>query len=193
MLPVEPTPRPTGTPRSARAREIIDAAFAILDEEGADALTMRRLAQDVGMRAPSLYKHLPDKAHLEAALIEEIFFAVGDVLHEALANPGEDAVVRRVLSVYRTHSLAVPNRYRLATSGRLRRDLLPECLEEWAGQPFFFAAGDPFRSQALWSLAHGMVILEIDGRYPDDCDLDSTWSAAAAAFEHARPLVTDGL
>ena len=57
------------------------------------------------------------------------------------------------------------------------------CLEEWAGQPFFFAAGDPFRSQALWSFAHGMVILEIDGRYPDDSDLDRTWEAGAAAFE----------
>ena len=62
MLPVEPTARPPGTPRSARAREIIDAAFAILDDEGADALTMRRLADDLGMRAPSLYKHVPDKA-----------------------------------------------------------------------------------------------------------------------------------
>ena len=81
----------------------------------------------------------------------------------------------------RTRS-AHPNRYRLATSGRLRRDLLPECLEEWAGQPFFFAAGDPYRSQALWSFAHGMVILEIDGRYPDGSDLDRTWKAGAAAF-----------
>src|SRR5436190_23897712 len=114
---------------------------------------MRRRADDVGMRAPSLYKYLPDKAHLEAALIEDIFFAVGDVLHEALAHPGEEGVVRSVLDAYRSNALAVPNRYRLATSGRLRRDLLPECLEEWAGQAFFFATGDPFRSQALWSFA----------------------------------------
>jgi AcrR family transcriptional regulator len=186
MLPTEPTPRPAGTPRSARTRDIIDAAFVILDAEGADALTMRRLADHVGMRAPSLYKHLPDKAHLEAALIEEIFFAVGDVLHGALAHPGDRGVVRSVLDTYRTSSLAVPNRYRLATSGRLRRDLLPECLEEWAGQPFFFATGDPFRSQALWSFAHGMVILEIDGRYPEGSDLDRTWSAGAAAFDAER-------
>jgi AcrR family transcriptional regulator len=182
MLPAEPTARPLGTPRSTRAREIIDVAFAILDDEGAEALTMRLLAHGVGMRAPSLYKHFPDKAHLEAALIEDIFFAVGDVLHNALATPGDGGVVRRVLTEYRTHALAHPNRYRLATSGRLRRDLLPECLEEWAGQPFFFAAGDPYRSQAMWSFAHGMVILEIDGRYPDDSDLDRTWSAGAAAF-----------
>jgi AcrR family transcriptional regulator len=183
MLPAEPTSRPAGTPRSARARDIIDAAFAILDEEGADALTMRRLAEDVGMRAPSLYKHFPDKAHLEAALIEDIFFAAGDTLHQALAHPSEEGVVRSVLTRYRSNGRSLPNRYRLATSGHLRRDLLPECLEEWAGQPFFFATGDPYRSQALWSLAHGMVILEIDGRYPEDSDLDRTWDAAAAVFE----------
>ena len=36
---------------------------------GPDALTMRRLAERLGIRAPSLYKHLPDKAALEAAII----------------------------------------------------------------------------------------------------------------------------
>jgi AcrR family transcriptional regulator len=184
MLPTEATARPQEQPRSARLEEIVAAAFPILDEQGAAALTMRNLAAAIGIRAPSLYKHVPDKAHLEAALIEDIFFSIGDVLHEALAEPGDLGELRSLLRAYRRHSLAQPNRYRLATSGRLRRDLLPECLEEWAGQPFFFAAGgDPFRSQALWSFAHGMVILEIDGRYPEASDLDRTWEAGAAAFD----------
>ena len=144
---------------------------------------MRRLAEDLGMRAPSLYKHVRDKATLEAALIEDALFDLGDALHAALIHPGRAGIVASVLHTYRERSLALPNRYRLATSGRLRRDLLPECLEDWAGQPFFFAADrDEHRSQALWSLAHGMVILEIDGRYPDGCDLDQTWNAAAGAF-----------
>jgi AcrR family transcriptional regulator len=182
MPPREPTKRPAGSIRSARKQDLVRAAFAILDEEGPDGLTMRRLADDLGMRAPSLYKHVPDKATLEAALIEDLLFDVGDQLHAALARPGRRGVVGAVLHAYRTTSLVCPNRYRLATSGRLRRDLLPECLEEWAGQPFFFAAGDPFRAQALWSFAHGMVILEIDGRYPEGSDLDRTWKAGAAAF-----------
>jgi hypothetical protein len=115
-------------------------------------------------------------------MIEDVLFDIGEVLHAALARPGRAGPVASVLTAYRRHSLAKPNRYRLATEGPLRRDLLPECLEEWAGQPFFFAAGDPYRSQALWSFAHGMVILEIDGRYPDGSDLDRTWAAGAAAF-----------
>ena len=143
---------------------------------------MRRLADDLGIRAPSLYKHVTDKAALEAALIEDVLFDIGDVLHAALVRPGRRGVIASVLEAYRHRSLERPNRYRLATSGPLRRDLLPDCLEEWAGQPFFFATGDPFRSQALWSFAHGMVVLEIDGRYPDDSDLNRTWRAGADAF-----------
>jgi AcrR family transcriptional regulator len=177
-----PTARPAGSPRSERLAEVVRAATAILDDEGPEALTMRRLAEELGMQAPSLYKHVRDKAALETAIIEDALFTMGDALHEALAHPGRAGVVRAVLAAYRRVALAHPNRYRLATSGQLRRDLLPECLEEWAGQPFFFAAGDPHRSQALWSLAHGMVILEIDDRYPDSSQLDRTWRAAAAAF-----------
>ena len=182
MLPTEPTERPPASIRSARMQDLVQAALAILDDEGREALTMRRLAEDLSMRAPSLYKHVQDKAALEAALIEDVLFEMGNVLHAALARPGRRGLVGSVLHAYRSTSLAHPNRYRLATSGPLRRDLLPECLEEWAGQPFFFAGGDPFRSQALWSFAHGMVILEIDGRYPDGSDLDRTWKAGASAF-----------
>ena len=55
--------------RSARGREVVAAGRRLLEEEGVEALTMRRLADRVGIRAPSLYKHLPDKAALEAAII----------------------------------------------------------------------------------------------------------------------------
>lgn len=183
MPPAEAINRPLASPRSPRLEEIVTAAFAILDEDGPESLTMRRLGEGLGMRAPSLYKHVRDKAALEAALIEDSFFDLGDVLHAALAQPGRAGAVAGVLRRYRAHSLAHPNRYRLATGGSLPRELLPEGLEEWAGQPFFVAAGrDPHRAQALWSLAHGMVILEIDGRYPPGSDLDRTWRAAAATF-----------
>jgi hypothetical protein len=34
----------------------------------------------------------------------------------------------------------------------------------------------------MWAFAHGMVSLEIDGRFPADADLDQAWSAGLAAF-----------
>ena len=157
-------------------------ARAVLDAEGREALTMRRLAEEVGIRAPSLYKHVRDKAAIEALLVEDALAEVGEALHATVARPGPEGPVAALLAAYRRAGLDHPHRYRLATSGPLRRDLLPPGLEDWAGEPFLLAVGEPHRAQALWSLAHGMVILEIDGRYPPDSDLSLTWQAAATAF-----------
>ena len=68
---------PALTARSGRAADIVAAARRILEEEGVEALTMRRLAGAVGMRAPSLYKYFPTKRAVEAALIEEAMVELG--------------------------------------------------------------------------------------------------------------------
>lgn len=185
-MPPDPTPAapqpPARSHRSDRAGEVVAAAWALLEAEGAEALTMRRLADELGIKAPSLYKHLPDKAALEAALIEAALAEMGSALHAAVARPGRAGPVRALLDTYRSYGMANPNLYRLATAGQLPRTLLPPGLEGWAGEPFFLVTGDPYRSQALWAFAHGMVILEIDGRFADASDLDRTWRAGAAAF-----------
>lgn len=170
------------TARSSRATEIVAAARMVLESEGAEALTMRALADRLGMRAPSLYKHFRDKAALETALIEEGLAEMGAVLHEAIERPGRRSPLASLLAAYRRQGNATPNLYRLATAGRLDRAALAPGLEDWAGEPFLRVTGDPHRSQALWSFAHGMVILEIDGRFRDGSDLDRTWKAGAAAF-----------
>jgi AcrR family transcriptional regulator len=143
---------------------------------------MRRLGDDLGMRAPSLYKHFPDKAAVKAALVEEVLAEAGEVLHAALARPGRLGPVESLLRAYRRHGTTHPNLYRLATTGPLARDPLPPGLEDWAGEPFLLVTGDPHRAQALWALAHGLVLLEIDRRTPDQSQLDTTWRAAATAF-----------
>jgi AcrR family transcriptional regulator len=176
-------PEPRQYPR--RASEIIAAARVLLEREGRDALTMRRLGQALGIRAPSIYKHLPGKHAVEVALIEAGLVEIGEALHQAAdrpgALPGANAVTR-LLAAYRTESLARPNLYRLATSGQLPRGELTPGLEDWAGEPWLLVAGDPFLAQAMWSFAHGMVTLELDRRYPDGSDLDRTWRAGAEAF-----------
>jgi TetR/AcrR family tetracycline transcriptional repressor len=44
--------------------EIVAAALALLDEAGLDGLTLRRLADRLGIRAPTLYWHVRDKREL---------------------------------------------------------------------------------------------------------------------------------
>ncbi|SDI16390.1 WHG domain-containing protein [Sinosporangium album] len=230
---------PEPSPLSPRATEIVTAARALLEEQGPDSLTMRALAERLGIRAPSLYKHLPDKAAVEVALIERGLAELGQALHTAVTTPAGPSAdsqeastcpsptdpssatpvtaalepiaaapdfpaqtltadvptdegppsspIETLLSAYRHHALANPALYRLATSGPLPRKRLAPGLEEWAGSPFFLAVGEPHLAQALWSFAHGMVILELDGRYPEGSDLDRTWAEGARAFSPGRP------
>ena len=40
----------------------------------------------------------------------------------------------------------------------------------------------------MWAFAHGMVSLEIDGRFPPRADLDEAWRAGLAAFAPSAAL-----
>jgi TetR/AcrR family tetracycline transcriptional repressor len=52
---------------------IVDEAIRLLNEEGLDGVSLRKLAARLGVKAPSLYWHFPDKAALMSALMERIF------------------------------------------------------------------------------------------------------------------------
>ena len=53
-------PTPARTDRDA----IVTAACALLEEGGADAVTMQAVAERVGVRSPSLYKHVAGRRAL---------------------------------------------------------------------------------------------------------------------------------
>ncbi|WP_261556582.1 TetR/AcrR family transcriptional regulator [Frankia tisae] len=189
-LPLAPVaPRPELAPPSPRVGEIITAAREVLEQEGAAALTMRRLGELLGIRAPSLYKHLAGKTQLEAMLVDAALVETGDLLHGVVDRADAAGVLGDLLAAYRAHARAQPNLYRLVTAGPLRRDQLTAGVEDWAGEPFYRATGEPYLAQALWAAAHGTVILELDGRYPPGSDLDRTWAALTAAFR--RPVDDD--
>src|SRR5947207_1084552 len=52
--------------------QIVHAALALLDEVGLDGLTMRHLAERLGIKAASLYRHVRDKEELLVLLADEI-------------------------------------------------------------------------------------------------------------------------
>ena len=171
--------RPAPPARSARADDVVAAARRVLDRDGQQGLTMRSVAEELHIKAPSLYKHVASKAAIEVELVAAALAEMGEALHATLADDGS---IADLLATYRREAKAQPNLYRLATAGRLPREQLPEGLEDWAGEPFLSVTGEPHLAQALWSFAHGMVILEMDGRFPPGSDLDRTWAEGAAAF-----------
>jgi len=172
---------------SPRAREIVDAALELLEEEGADGLSMRRLAERVGIRAPSIYKHLPDKRALEAAIISRGFELQADAFEAA--RDAEDRL-GALARVYRAFAHAHPHLYRLMTERELHRELLTPGVEARAALPLVEAVGgDADLARAAWAFAHGMTILELDNRFPPDADLDAAWQRGMAAF---RPVGSAG-
>jgi TetR/AcrR family transcriptional regulator, tetracycline repressor protein len=60
-------------PRQPLSRErIVDAAIALVDAEGLDALTMRRLGAELGMDPMAVYYYVPNKAALLDAVVEAV-------------------------------------------------------------------------------------------------------------------------
>lgn len=160
---------------SPRAREIVAAARELLEAEGPEALSMRRVAERVGIRAPSIYKHLPDKQALEAALISAGF----EEWAGAFTGDTPEALGR----AYRGYALAHPHLYRLMTERPLDRHRLAPGVEERAAQPLVDAAGgDPVTARAVRAFAHGMTILELNGRFPPGAELDAAWAAGLRAL-----------
>ncbi len=62
--------------------QIVAAALALVDREGLAALTMRRLAAELGVGPMTLYYHVPDKGALEDLILDavmgEVDFAADD-------------------------------------------------------------------------------------------------------------------
>jgi AcrR family transcriptional regulator len=171
--------RPAASPRPARVDDVVAAARRVLDRDGPEGLTMRSVAEELRIKAPSLYKHVAGKAAIETELVATTLAEMGEALHASLAEGGG---IADLLATYRRQAKAQPNLYRLATAGLLPREQLPPGLEDWAGEPFLTVTGEPHLAQALWAFAHGMVILELDGRFPPGSDLDRTWAEGAAEF-----------
>jgi len=55
-----------------RRSDVVDRAIEVLDGHGLDALSMRRLAGDLGVQPGALYHHFTNKDALLAAIAEEI-------------------------------------------------------------------------------------------------------------------------
>ena len=164
-----------------RARQIVAAAREILEAEGREGLTMRRIGDRLGIRAPSLYKHFPDKQALEAAIISAAFEEQAELFERAVQ--GSPDPLADLAAVYRRFARAHPHLYRLMTDQELRRDLLAPGIEERAGLPVFRAAGeDRDRARAAWAFAHGMTMLELTNRFPPGADIDAAWRAGIDAF-----------
>ncbi|WP_329000513.1 TetR/AcrR family transcriptional regulator C-terminal domain-containing protein [Kribbella sp. NBC_00709] len=97
--------------------KIVDEAVALLDAEGLDGVTLRKLAARLGVQAPTLYWHLPNKAALVTAIAEAI---VPDPVPAAPDQPWHDWLTDFALRL-RAALLAHPDGARIVSMAQLSR------------------------------------------------------------------------
>lgn len=101
--------------REQTRREILDAAWQVAREQGLTGLTLRDVADRVGMRAPSLYSHFDSKHAIYDAMYGEAWSA-----YEQAVRPGRDtltddmrAAAQQITRTFFDFAVADPVRYQL--------------------------------------------------------------------------------
>ncbi|MBV4531123.1 TetR/AcrR family transcriptional regulator [Pseudomonas sp. SWRI107] len=88
--------------REARARQLLEASWALIAEEGTDALSLGRLAEAAGVTKPVVYDHFGTRNGLLAALYEDY-----DIRQTALF----DAAIAAVEPTLQAKARACANAY----------------------------------------------------------------------------------
>ena len=182
-------------PSEQLAVRLVDEAGRILSAEGPEALTLRRLAQAVGISTMPVYTLFGDKRGLLTAMYRDGYRRLGAALSAAATGAGDPLEALLELGrTYRATALANAHLYDLMfgrsapafeagpeaqevaeATYRPLVDAVQRCLD--AGQ---MAGSDAERiALHLWSVSHGMVSLELAGHQRGD---------AAQAYEEALVL-----
>lgn len=97
----------TKTKTAAKARtpltrpRALEAAVALADADGIEAVSMRKLAQALGVEAMSLYYHVPNKDDILDGMVDLVF---SEIQVPSLDDPWRSAMRDRALSVRKTLS-----------------------------------------------------------------------------------------
>jgi AcrR family transcriptional regulator len=170
------------------ADEIVAGALAIIERTGSsEAVTLRAVAREIGIAAPSIYAHFPDRQAIVMAALVQIFDELRDAIVAGVAEH-TDAVERLVsgCTAYVSFALAHPSRYNVlfseeriadsahcqpvlvgpggrplleygAESFALLVDALEACVQSGASSSSDVVAD----STAIWVAMHGAVSLRL--------------------------------
>src|SRR5215470_11314729 len=119
------------------AEKILDAAEARFAEKGYSATSLGEIADDVGIRTPSLYKHFATKKKLYEAVMKRLLDPYVEMLATLLAPPHDPEQAHRNLDAVVRHYYERPNLARLVQHAALAGgDEVDMLLRRWFN-PFF--------------------------------------------------------
>jgi AcrR family transcriptional regulator len=143
---------------------------------------MRRLADEMGIQAPSLYKHFADKGAIQRAVYVDYLTALRDAVaaaREAVDDPAHPLV--RVARAYRSHGLANRELYAYVHVLPYPRAEAANVLKD-IRMVWFLAAGTSDLALAVYAFMRGMVELEIHSLTPRGSEADGGYEQGLAAF-----------
>jgi AcrR family transcriptional regulator len=183
------------TPRRTSIDEIVRAGREVLDADGIDGLTMQRVATLVGVRAPSLYKHVRDRAALVRLIAADVARELGSTLDAAATTGDPAADLRAIAAAFRGYAHAHPGAYallfaRLPDAWRLAVEEEPASGTFAALFRTVAALAGPDRlleaSRTVVAWASGFVGMELAGAFRLGGDVD-------AAFDFGVERLIDGI
>jgi AcrR family transcriptional regulator len=156
------SPRPA--PDLDRRRDrVLRAARAVAESEGWPAVTMRRLAGDLGVTQPVLYTVFPSRQALVDAVALDGFAEIADALEAADATPM--ARMRAYLEFAQAHPAVYEAMFSLPSGWPFAADDSPEPLHRaFAGISAVLPDADGTRAEVAWSALHGLATLQAGER-----------------------------
>ena len=178
-------------PTQVDAEKIVVKARELIEAGGVDGLSLHKLAAELGVKAPSLYRYFADKLALLRAVNDETSRRLFAAIATALEAASTDAASRllTVALAYRDFAHANPVTYGLLfsnTIAELRPDeavqvqrVLPlqALMAEVSGEGESLAA-----LRGLNALIHGFVMLELSGQFRRGGDLDAAFVRSVQAY-----------
>jgi len=178
-------PRPR-TPLLSR-EGIVAAALALVDAEGLEALSTRRLAAELGVSGPSLYNHVATKDELIDAVVDSVVAAVdvsafaGDVVGDFPAEPAWRSALATWARSYRAVLAAHPNVVPALAQGTGRRPAQLHIADAVFGG--LVTAGWPRReATSIGALMRALVIGSALGSFAGSFPADA--SVYAGVYPH---------
>ncbi len=178
-------------PAQVDRTRIVQAARELIEAEGIDALSLGQLAAALGIKAPSLYRHVSSKTELlqavNTATIEDLIGAIRTATPDDSADPRER--LRQMALTYRSFAHAHPVTYALAFA-----NLAPELrIDERQAEALVIPIQEivavlvgPERSlpalRGFLALLHGFVILELSEQFRRGGDLTLAYTQSVEAY-----------
>lgn len=159
--------------RAERAHRIVAAARQIAERDGWDAVTIRRLADEIEYSQPVLYAHFDNRDAIIAAVAVEGFAELAVVLREAADGAcAPHEALSRVATAYLAFALRCPALYAamFTLPTRLRFAVSGTPAQARSAFGVLAAVVGPFHrdvdlvTETLWAALHGLAELERSGR-----------------------------